>query len=200
MPLRREDVITAALELSDAQGADAVTLRSLAAALGVQAPSLYTHVRSKADLLDALGDRIMGEVLAGLASQESTPDWRDWMLGAARQLRTVLLKHTDGARIVASARTSLLRADFSERAITTVIAAGVSLREARLHVLATERFTVGYVLEEQSQPPGGGAAPVDRDALLARLPNMTAAIIEYFGAGRTVDDLFDDEIRLILRG
>jgi len=35
---------------------------------------------------------------------------------------------------------------------------------------------------------------------MARLPNMTAAIIEYFEPGRTADDLFDDEIRLILRG
>lgn len=200
MSLSREDVVAAALELSDAQGADAVTLRSLAAALGVKAPSLYTHVRSKADLLDALGDRILDEVLADLTPPQTTTDWRDWMLGAAGRLRTVLLQHTDGARIVAGARKSLRRADFSELAVTVLIGAGVSLREARLYVLAVERFTVGYVLEEQDMPSVGSGGAVDRDALMARLPNVTAAIVAYFEAGRTIDDLFGDEIRLILRG
>lgn len=199
MPLSREDVVSAALTLSDARGAEAVTLRALATALGVQAPSLYTHVRSKADLLDALGDRIMEEVLAGLGIPDETTEWRGWMLDAARCLRAGLLAHTDGARIVASARSSLRRADFSERAVTALIAAGVSLPEARLTVLAVERFTVGYVLEEQSAPDDGGAE-VDPAELMAGLPNLTAAIIAYFEPGRTADDLFDDEIRLILRG
>lgn len=200
MPLSREDVVVAALELSDARGADAVTLRSLGAALGVQAPSLYTHVRSKADLLDALGDRIMDEVLSGIAEPSEDIDWREWMLGAARRLRAVLLRHTDGARIVAGARASLRRADLSELAVTALIGAGLSLYEARLSVLAVERFTVGYVLEEQSVPPAGGGGGADGAALIARLPNITSAIVDYFGDGRTVDDLFDDEIRLILRG
>lgn len=199
MPLSREDVVAAALELSDAQGVDALTLRSLAAELGVQAPSLYTHVRSKADLLDALGDRIMDEVLADLASPGETDDWRDWMCSAVGRLRAVLLRHTDGARIVAGARTSLRRADFSELAVTALIGGGVSLREARLYVLAVERFTVGYVLEEQSMPPDGSAV-IDPDVFMARLPNVTAAIVDYFSGDRSVDDLFDDEIRLILRG
>lgn len=200
MPLSREDVVSAALRLSDAHGAEAVTLRALAAALGVQAPSLYTHVRSKADLLDALGDRIMDEVLAGLGIPAETTEWREWMLDAAHRLRAGLLAHTDGARIVASARSSLRRADFSERAVTALIGTGASLPEARLTVLAVERFTVGYVLEEQSAPPDAGGAEVDPAELMARLPNLTAAIIAYFEPGRTADDLFDDEIRLILRG
>ncbi|OJX77498.1 TetR/AcrR family transcriptional regulator C-terminal domain-containing protein [Leifsonia sp. 71-9] len=200
MPLSREDVVSAALTLSDERGAESLTLRALAAVLGVQAPSLYTHVRSKADLLDALGDRIMDEVLATVGPPEGETGWREWMLDAARGLRAGLLRHTDGARIVASARSSLRRADFSERAVTALIDAGVGRPEARLTVLAVERFTVGYVLEEQSAPPDDGGAGVDPAALMARLPNMTAAIIEYFEPGRTADDLFDDEIRLILRG
>ena len=97
-------------------------------------------------------------------------------------------------------RASLRRADFSELAVTALIGAGVSLREARLTVLAVERFTVGYVLEEQPVPSAVSGGEVDRDALVVRLPNVTAAILDYFEDGRTVDDLFDDEIRLILRG
>jgi TetR/AcrR family tetracycline transcriptional repressor len=51
------------MSLVDAEGLDALTLRALAGRLGVQAPTLYWHVRNKAELLDALADRIMGDVL-----------------------------------------------------------------------------------------------------------------------------------------
>jgi TetR/AcrR family tetracycline transcriptional repressor len=197
--LSRDDVIAAALQLADARGLDAVTLRSLAGELGVQAPSLYTHVRSKADLLDALGDRILDEVLAELEPPTTGADWREWMLGTGRRLRAVLLRHGDGARIVSGARSSLRRGDLSELAVTALVGAGVPLPDARLRVLAVERFTVGWVLEEQGPADAERTAP-DVDALLARFPNVTAAIREYFEPGRTADDLFDDEIRLILRG
>lgn len=199
MSLSRDDVVTAALALSDAQGADALSLRSLATALGVQAPSLYTHVRSKADLLDALGDRILDEVLAELPAPNDSTDWREWLLRAARQLRAVLLRHTDGAWVVARARSSLRRGDFSELAATALIGAGVPRRDARLYVMAVERFVVGWVLEEQSLPTEN-APPPALDQLVARFPNLTSAIGEYFESGSTVDDLFDDEVRLILRG
>ncbi|WP_243074328.1 TetR/AcrR family transcriptional regulator C-terminal domain-containing protein [Microbacterium sp. SS28] len=197
MALTRQDVITGALELADAEGLDALTLRSLAGRLGVQAPTLYWHVRNKAELLDALADRIMDDVLAGLAPPDA--DWRDWLLRVAIGMRGILLRHPDGARIIGGGRASLRRADFSERAITALIDAGVSLREARLTVLAVERFTVGYVLEEQAPPPDDSVRPPAPEELARRLPNVTRAIIDYFQDGRTADDLFQDEIRLILR-
>lgn len=199
MALTRHDVITGALDLADADGLDALTLRSLATRLGVQAPTLYWHVRNKAELLDALGDAIMDDVFDGLPASDDTVDAARWMLDAAVRLRGALLRHRDGARIVAGARASLRRADFSEHAITMLVDAGVPLAEARLTVLAVERFTIGYVLEEQAAPPDAAHQPAAEE-LMRRFPNVTRAVIEYFQDGRTADDLFEDEIRLILRG
>jgi TetR/AcrR family tetracycline transcriptional repressor len=66
-----------------------------------------------------------------------------------------------------------------------------------LTVLAGERFTVGYVLEEQPSP-GESPQPADVDELRRRFPVMTQAIGEYLSVERTSDDLYRDIARLIL--
>jgi AcrR family transcriptional regulator len=54
--------VEAALELVDAEGVDALTMRRLGQELGVEGMALYTHVRSKADLLSAVADRMLSEL------------------------------------------------------------------------------------------------------------------------------------------
>jgi TetR/AcrR family transcriptional regulator, tetracycline repressor protein len=201
LALNRQAVVSEALKLVDSEGLDAVTLRALAARLGVQAPTLYWHVRNKAELLDALGDAILDEALAAIdALDDAVADagWQDWLAAAVTQLRRAMLAHPDGARIVSSARSSLRRADFTERAMATLVAQGVPAQRARLTVIVAERYTVGYVLEEQSPPPAEGSRQPDPTELTRRLPTITAAIIEYYSSGRTADDLFQDGVRFIL--
>ena len=79
-----------------------------------------------------------------------------------------------------------------------LVSRGIDSQRARLLVLVGERYTVGWVLEEQSPAPPTGA--IDVDELRTRFPVMTSAIVEYFsGTGRTADDLYRDGARLILR-
>ena len=63
-PLRltRERIIDASLELIDRDGIGALTMRRVADELAVQAPSLYNHVRSKDELLDAVAETVMQHV------------------------------------------------------------------------------------------------------------------------------------------
>ncbi len=63
-----EHIVTAAVELADAEGIDALTMRRVAEALGVGAMSLYTYVPGKAELVDLMLDRAYGEQLAALAT------------------------------------------------------------------------------------------------------------------------------------
>jgi TetR/AcrR family tetracycline transcriptional repressor len=120
-------------------------------------------------------------------------------MSAVGCLRQAMLAHPDGGRIVAGARLSLRRADFSEKAMATLVEHGVPLDRARLSVFVAERYTVGFVLDEQSRPIEQANRP-DLDELARRLPTATRAIGEYFATGRTVDDLFRDGLRLILDG
>jgi AcrR family transcriptional regulator len=70
----RDDILATALTLLDESGGYGLTLRALAARLGVTAMSLYHHVGDHAGLLRALSDRVYAEVLEGV--RESSADHR----------------------------------------------------------------------------------------------------------------------------
>jgi TetR/AcrR family tetracycline transcriptional repressor len=195
--LDRQKVIDEALQLVDDKGLDALSLRTLAGRLGVQAPTLYWHIGSKAELLDALADAIMDHAMRAIPKSRPGDNWAEWLLAALIELRGAMLGLRDGARIVSGARLSLRRADFSESAMSTLVDHGVELQQARLLVLAGERLTVGYVLEEQAPTDETQKAP-DVEELQRRFPVMTQAIGQYFSRGRTSDDLYRDVARVML--
>lgn len=62
--MERDDILTTALTLLDEGGGQGLTMRALAAELGVTPMSLYHHVGDQAGLLRMVSDRVYGEVLA----------------------------------------------------------------------------------------------------------------------------------------
>jgi len=62
MALSREKVLDAALRLASEHGLAGLSMRKLAAELGVEAMSLYNHVANKGDLLDGLTARVFESV------------------------------------------------------------------------------------------------------------------------------------------
>src|SRR5437868_7356615 len=81
--LTRDRVCRAALELVDAEGLDALSMRRLGARLGVEAMSLYRHVRDKGDVLDA----VQTAVLSDIEMRDLDPtDWRSLLHGIAAGL------------------------------------------------------------------------------------------------------------------
>jgi len=92
--LSRERIVEAALALVDAEGLDALSTRRLAAELGVSGPSLYNHLATKEELLDAVVDVVVGEVdvsmFAGLADGG---DWRTALWDWAGSYRAALAAH-----------------------------------------------------------------------------------------------------------
>ena len=77
----------------------------------------------------------------------------------------------------------------------------VPLRQARVITLAIERFTVGYVLEEQAPRPDETALKsFDLADFTAAHPTLIAGITDYFQGGRTPDDLFDDCLGVVIAG
>jgi TetR/AcrR family tetracycline transcriptional repressor len=197
--LDRHQILTATLELLDEEGLDRVTLRRLAQRLGVQAPTLYWHIRNKAELLGALAEAILNEQLTELTPPAQGQPWQAWLIGVAQRLRRAMLAHPDGARLISAAHLSPTLAALSELAMRTLVSQGLPLRQARLTVLVVQRFTIGHVLEEQSPPPDPAMLnDFDPDAFAQRHPTITAGIADYFQPGTTVDDLFRDSLELIL--
>jgi AcrR family transcriptional regulator len=65
----RDRILTRAIELFAIHGFDAMTMRRLGDAVGLDNSSLYRHFRSKAALADAVLDHVAGEILARIARQ-----------------------------------------------------------------------------------------------------------------------------------
>lgn len=88
MPLTRERIVGAALSLADAEGLDAVTMRRLGRALGVEGMALYRHVPNRAAILDGIAEAVIDEIEVPEAT-----DWRDGVLALAEEFRRVALAH-----------------------------------------------------------------------------------------------------------
>ena len=89
IPLTRQRVLEAAVHLADRDGIESVSMRRLGQELGIEAMSLYTHVRNKEDLLDGMVDVVIGQVPSHASRAEWKVSLRDTVLSA----RGVLLRH-----------------------------------------------------------------------------------------------------------
>ena len=87
--ISREQVVETATAIVRAGGYEEMTIRSLAAELGVGPMSLYRHVRDKDDLLDEVVDRLLAKAWRPSASPR---DWQSWVVEAAEKLRHFLVK------------------------------------------------------------------------------------------------------------
>ena len=201
MALDRQRIVAEAVALLDAEGLEGVTTRKLAARLGVQSPTLYWHLPNKAALVTAIADAILDQEFGDMSPPEPDQHWQDWLSGLAERLRRALLAHPDGARVISASQLSLTMAAISELAMSTLVARGIPLRQARVIVLTVERFTVGHVLEEQAPRPDADALKdFDMAAFAEQHPTVVAAVADYFRPGRTVDDLFRDCLEVVIAG
>ncbi|WP_273652162.1 TetR/AcrR family transcriptional regulator [Cellulomonas fimi] len=89
VPLTRDRVLDAAVDLADGEGLDAVSMRRLAQDLGVVPMALYKHVAHKDELVDAMVDRVIGEI------PPTDPDlpWKDALRTRILDARAALLRH-----------------------------------------------------------------------------------------------------------
>ncbi len=74
--LSSELIVDRALELTDRDGAAALTMRRLGEELGVDPTAVYRHFRDKDDLVLACMDRLIQEAYAAIESSVDRSDWR----------------------------------------------------------------------------------------------------------------------------
>lgn len=86
--MSREQVVDAATAIVRTEGYEHLTVRRIAAELGVAPMTLYRHVRDKDDLLDEVVDRLLTRAWRPRADRQ---DWRAWTTEAADKLRRFLV-------------------------------------------------------------------------------------------------------------
>jgi AcrR family transcriptional regulator len=95
----RDRVLTAAGHRFARYGFDSTSMRDLALALDIQAPSLYSHFESKEQLLQAVCEPYGRDMAATLKSATALPSLLS-IVGLLERWREVLGRHTDAVRIV----------------------------------------------------------------------------------------------------
>ncbi|MEV6350331.1 TetR/AcrR family transcriptional regulator C-terminal domain-containing protein [Actinoplanes sp. NPDC051851] len=156
----RDGVVAAALSVLDEHGIEAVTVRAVAARLGVRAPALYHHVRGKQDLLDEMGTEVNRRVVRALTGHPAGAGWLDDLAAYAHALRAEYLAHRDGARTFSGTLITdaeVLKAQ--EPWLRRWLAAGVSVDAAADATDLVTAFVVGFVIEEQERARSAEADP-----------------------------------------
>lgn len=173
--------LVAALKLLDEVGIEKITMRALAASLGVQAPSLYYYYQSRQALLDALAEAIARSAIEGIDRYDTKDDLPKAM---ANSLRHALLKVRDGARIFSGSYAptpSVL--GFSDRLISALMAQGRDIESAVHTAFNIVYYVVGLAIEEQAFLQKWGGVEHEGNKEIAR-SNLEAQVADQYPALR----------------
>jgi len=142
--LTRERVVTEALAVIAEDGVQALTMRSLAARLGVVPGALYHHVGNKQQLQDLVLDGVLAEVEFDL---DSSLAWTEQLKILATRLRQVLEAHPGVAGILKT-RDPLgpHSLALAEAFLGPLQAAGFADREAGLAFFLLVDYTIGFAV------------------------------------------------------
>jgi len=148
-PLSRQRVLAAALALVDEAGPAALSMRTVAARLGVKAMSLYRHVADKNDLVLGVADLVVAEIEV---PPPGTP-WRKAMRRRALSARQTFLRHPSAALLVESCATMTpSRLAYADAIIGLLMADGFSAELAYRAFLLLDSYIYGFTMQELSWP------------------------------------------------
>jgi AcrR family transcriptional regulator len=195
--------MTVAIELADRDGIDSISMRKLAQELGVEAMSLYTHVRNKEDLLDGMVDAVIGQI----PISADGAGWKASLRQMALAARTVVLRHPWAARTI---ETRSAPGPAALRYINAVLGifreGGFSIAQAHhgLHILGSRALGFTQDLFDDSGDLDPETAAQLADALGATHPyvvEMALAVTHSGALGACDDDAeFEFALDLILDG
>jgi AcrR family transcriptional regulator len=201
-PLSRGRIIAAAAAVADRAGVAAVSMRTVAKELGVEAMSLYHHVPSKEAMLDDLADWVFQRI----ELPEVGDTWQEALTGRARSARSVLTAHPWALGMMTRPNPGPALLQHHDRLNGVLMADGFSAALATHAFAAIDAYVSGFVLTETTLPfkPGDGAeaAFADKVAASAELyPHIAFVRAELFGnGGYSFADEFDYGLELLLEG
>lgn len=135
------------MDLADRDGVAAVSMRRIAAELGVTAPSLYWHVRSKNELYELMADAVVGKVAL---PKHPSGDWRRDLCAIARATRETLRRHSWYAELGIQPMLGPQTQRYAQRATTTLRGLGLDTVEQVEILAALNNYIVGFVHREHA--------------------------------------------------
>lgn len=202
-PMSRERVLRAAVDLADRDGLEALTMRRLARAVGVEVMTLYYYVANKDEVLDGIADLVALEIDVAMGGD----DWKAVARRRAIATHEVLARHRWASLLWVSRDVAGPgRLGYMDAGLRIFREAGFSpdLTEHAFH--AVENHIVGYTLQETSfwideeDVAQAGATFLER-LPVHDYPDLAAHVVQHLeGAGHLDAGDFEFALDLILDG
>ncbi|REK22381.1 MAG: TetR family transcriptional regulator [Actinobacteria bacterium] len=190
-PLSRDRVLSAAIEVADEGGLEALTMRGLAERLDVEAMSLYYHVANKEALLDGVAEMIVREILQETADIDTsvTPEtWKETMRTMILRARSVMLRHKWAPWVLETRSTMNAAAlRYFHGLLEIFQAGGVSwdLAHHAMHALGSR--ALGFS-QEMFNPAPGSEDEQTSDEVFAQMAEELPLFMEFMSEIAHTDD------------
>lgn len=169
-------IAAAALAIADAEGFAAVSMRRVAKELGVGTMSLYYYLKSKAELISAMDDALMAEVVVPALPK----DWREALTAIALRTRDVFVRHPWALSSMQSAPPGVNAMLHMEQCLEALAKTSMTTEEKLTLLALVDDFIFGYTLRETAGDP-----VVDMDAARKRLATGAfPELVKAFGKER----------------
>lgn len=201
-PLSRDRVMEGAVTIADRSGIDALTMRSLARALGVKPMSLYYYVANKGEILDAIIDIVFSEI----DPPSIKGCWQEEMRLRAGSIRRALSRHSWAVGLLES-RTAPGPATLRHHDATLGVLRGAGFSVALTgHAYALlDSYIYGFALQEATLPFTGPDTAADVAEPIMQLfsagdyPHLVEIATEHvLQPGYNFGDEFDIGLNVIL--
>ena len=156
LPLDR--IVTTALQLVDDEGADALSMRTLAQRLNSGTATLYRHFSSRADLVASVVDKVFGAIELDVATLNGMA-WQDACKAAAQSIFDVLSRHRNATLLLADdvpIGPNALAA--RERMIALLLENGFPPALAAQSYATLARYILGFAMQLNNSHAGLGDA------------------------------------------
>ena len=148
VPLSRERVLRAAIDLANRGGITALSMRKLAQELGVEAMSLYYYVAKKEDLLAGMVDLVVRE----MELPSMGDDWKAALRKSAISAHDVLVRHAWACGLMMSVQDGTARLRWMDAVLRCLREAGFSTELTHHAYHALDSHITGFTLWQLSFP------------------------------------------------
>ena len=205
MPLSKDRVLRASVDLADREGMEALSMRRLGQELGVEAMSLYNHVRNKEELLNGMVDIVFSEIDLPAADA----DWSTAMRQRAISARQALKRHPWAIGLMESrAQPGPATLRHHDSVLRKLRTSGFSIEMAAHAYSVLDSYIYGFALNEKTLPFDSSpekiaevAASIMREMPPGEYPYLTEMAVEHaMKPGYDYGAEFEFGLNLILEG
>jgi AcrR family transcriptional regulator len=145
MEISPEAIVRAAIDILNREGLEKLSMRTLAADLGVKAPALYWHIKNKQDLIDQIAEKISAEMLVSCG----LGDAKKYLVALAHVYRQKLLEIRDGVAVFLISHPSTpARCEIIKNSMISLLHIGVKEKYCFIAAGMFNNYVLSFVADE----------------------------------------------------